>query len=136
MKAQLQVVSNLIIQTSYFAKIRDIKGTVLSISRHSPSWYTGETYSVLAPSKSLLYAYKNGEVRQAEYCVEYNQMLSKLNVKEVYNELLRYDDNVTLLCYEKPCDFCHRRLVAEWLERELNISVPEFGMNQRVKKLF
>lgn len=30
-----------------------------------------------------------------------------------------------LLCWESPGEFCHRRLVAEWLERALGIVVPE-----------
>ena len=32
-----------------------------------------------------------------------------------------------LLCWEPPGAFCHRRLVAEWLERSLGIVVPELG---------
>ena len=33
--------------------------------------------------------------------------------------------DVVLLCYEKPPQFCHRHLVAKWLEKELNIKVEE-----------
>lgn len=28
---------------------------------------------------------------------------------------LDYHPNIVLLCYEKPTDFCHRHLVAQWL---------------------
>ena len=28
--------------------------------------------------------------------------------------------NFVLLCYEKPSDFCHRHLVADWINKELN----------------
>lgn len=36
-----------------------------------------------------------------------------------------YGPDVVLLCYEKPGQFCHRRLVAEWFEQELGLVVPE-----------
>jgi hypothetical protein len=35
-------------------------------------------------------------------------------------------ENAVLLCWEKPRDACHRRLVAEWFEHRLGIEVPEF----------
>jgi hypothetical protein len=28
---------------------------------------------------------------------------------------LNYSPEICLLCYEKPSDFCHRHLVADWL---------------------
>lgn len=28
---------------------------------------------------------------------------------------LETDTHICLICYEKPSDFCHRHLVAEWL---------------------
>jgi hypothetical protein len=31
-----------------------------------------------------------------------------------------------LLCWEAPGKFCHRRLVAAWLEDALGIDVPEY----------
>jgi len=33
-----------------------------------------------------------------------------------------------LLCWELPGQFCHRRLVAEWLEKNLLIEVPELDI--------
>jgi hypothetical protein len=35
-----------------------------------------------------------------------------------------------MLCWEAPGEFCHRRLVAEWLEGELGIQVPEWKLEQ------
>jgi uncharacterized protein (DUF488 family) len=32
-----------------------------------------------------------------------------------------------LLCYEKPGDFCHRHIVAEWLHNNLGVHVEEFN---------
>lgn len=40
--------------------------------------------------------------------------------------------DVVLLCYEEPGAFCHRRFVAEWLEKHLDIVVPEYGFSRDV----
>ena len=37
---------------------------------------------------------------------------------------------ITLLCYEKSADFCHRQLVSKWLQ-EYNISCSEYNYNSQ-----
>ncbi|MDV6237616.1 DUF488 family protein [Leptospira ellisii] len=68
-----------------------------------------------------------------EYTKRFNEKLFKLDAVEVLEQLkeLSQGKDLALLCYEKPGDFCHRRLVAEWLERKTGIEVPEFS---QVKK--
>ena len=39
-------------------------------------------------------------------------ILSKLDYRDI---LARYGDNICLVCFCKPGDFCHRHIVAEWL---------------------
>ena len=48
------------------------------------------------------------------------EVLDKLNPTEVWKKLSELSDGkpFALICYEKPGDFCHRHLVAEWLERQ------------------
>jgi uncharacterized protein (DUF488 family) len=36
--------------------------------------------------------------------------------------------NIALVCYEKPTDFCHRHLVADWL-KEHGYECEEFKYN-------
>jgi hypothetical protein len=60
-----------------------------------------------------------------------NEILGKLSPIKVYKELIdtRNKSNkrdLALLCYEKPGDLCHRRIVAEWLEEGNSILVPEY----------
>jgi hypothetical protein len=55
----------------------------------------------------------------------YNQVLSKLDANKVLEELAELGDNIVLLCFENEQEFCHRHLVAAWLERKLQIIVPE-----------
>ncbi|MCL6442574.1 MAG: DUF488 domain-containing protein, partial [Alicyclobacillus sp.] len=44
-----------------------------------------------------------------------------------YEEL---GENAVLLCYEKHNDWCHRRMVADWFEKELGVVVPELGFDR------
>lgn len=56
------------------------------------------------------------------YIKRYNdEILYYLDPEEIYNDL----KNKVVLCYEKPEDFCHRHLVAEWLNKHLNVNVQE-----------
>lgn len=47
----------------------------------------------------------------------YEQVLGPLNQLDVVRELydLTKSQRICLICYEKPGDFCHRHLVATWL---------------------
>lgn len=112
--------------TSYFAKLHCVN-TPLSISGRAPVFYRGPEYKVLAPKYSFWNAWKNGEIDNDGYVREYNRLvLSQLDPAETYKHLTEtYGADVTLLCYEKPGDFCHRRLVADWFHSALGVSVPE-----------
>ena len=109
----------MLMTTASFPKYNANKG--ISIARGTPSWFIGKRYSPLAPPWGLIKGYKNGTVSEEEYTKIYNKLLAGLDPHEVY---LRLQDRV-LLCWEKPGDFCHRRLVADWIQRETGNEVPE-----------
>ena len=106
--------------TSYFANLRNVTNP-LSISRVTPVWYYGPEYKTLAPYWNLMMDYKAGVITSEQYTELFNEdVLGRLNALDVWHDIrAMYGDNVTLLCYEKPGDFCHRRLVADWFKREL-----------------
>lgn len=112
--------------TSYFSNLRNIKHP-LSIALYPPIWYNGACFKSLAPTSDTLQKYKKGLLTPYTYTEEYTKtVLAKLDPVELYTKLVAaYTEDVTLLCYEKPSDFCHRRLVAEWFQSALNIEVPE-----------
>lgn len=65
------------------------------------------------------------EENQNEYINKfYEKVLKNLDPAEVYASL---GDNAVLLCFERPTDFCHRFLVAAWLEINLGIQIDELG---------
>ena len=69
----------------------------------------------LAPSKELLSSYKNKTINWEEYIKIYNQLLIDRNIlKEISTSDL---NDVVLLCSEPTAEQCHRRLIAEYLEK-------------------
>jgi hypothetical protein len=99
----------------------------ISISIYNPSFYKGETYDKLQPSKKLLFDYKNNKINEQQYTRIYNaEVLQHLDPFEVYEELNPDFVNSAILCYESAGDFCHRRIVATWMALYTGIAIKEF----------
>ena len=125
------------IYTTYFAKLKSLPNNIIPISicGKAPSWYTGLQYKKLAPKFDFFMKWK--ETQDNDYYVEHFQkeVLSPLDFIKTIHEvhlLLPYevrekiqsavwdasDWHIALVCYEKPGDFCHRHLVAQWLNTQ------------------
>ena len=116
------------IQTSYSANAKNIEGRKLvSICFYSSAGITCRTYHTLSPSSVLLHRYKDELIDDAEFERTFTKYLETLDAKIVYGSLTNADP-VALLCYEGLGKFCHRRIVAQWLEQKLGIEVPEIGL--------
>lgn len=111
------------IYTSYFAMLRNFPENVIpvSICGKAPDWYKGIQYKRLAPKYDFFMQYKeDGDESYYVKCYD-ERVTGILNadqvVKEIYSLLSEPDKekDIALICYEKPSDFCHRHLVAEWL---------------------
>lgn len=113
------------ITTSYFTKDYDIEHSV-SIAGKCPDYYKGVQYKKLAPLYWFFKKYKEDN-NQEFYIEQYNNLvLAKLNPEVIYNKLTCNDScDCILMCWEKPNQFCHRHLVAKWLENNLGITVKE-----------
>ena len=132
------------IYTSYFAKLKSLPEDVIPISicGKAPDWYKGLQYKKLAPKYDFFMKWK--ENHNNDYYIKCfkEQVLDKLNVDDVVKELdsllidvtttLNYKvdsmlvPRIALVCYEKPSDFCHRHLVADWLNKN-GISCKEWS---------
>lgn len=116
------------VYTSYFGMKANIeKDGILpvSIALWKPKWYEGLEYKKIAPKAFML----RGEYSQDEYIRFYDMhVLSKLRVDEVVKDLERLGDgkDIALMCYEKPGEFCHRHLFAEWLLEQTGWEIQEF----------
>jgi hypothetical protein len=104
-------------QTSNF-KLSGTDPHAVAISRGVPKGFKGRRYLALAPATWALVK----ETDEAVFRETFMRQLEPLDAKAILKEV---GEDAILLCWEKPGEFCHRRVVAEWLERELGISVPE-----------
>ena len=113
------------IYTSYFAKLKELENhniIPISICAKAPDWYKGLQYKELAPKYGFFMEWKKNH--NNNYYIEHFQkeVLDGLDAVTVIKELNYLVPNVNgkdiaLICYEKPSDFCHRHLVAEWLNQ-------------------
>lgn len=113
------------IYTSYFAKLKSLPDDIIPISicAKAPNWYQGLQYKKLAPKYDFFMKWK--ETHDNEYYIKcFNEQilnnLDALNVIKDLSDLIPEDitgKTICLVCYEKPSDFCHRHLVADWLNQ-------------------
>jgi len=101
------------IYTGYFAQSKRYQkeGLVLiSIARFN-RFFNGNELKILAPPANIIHE------PEKTYIPKYLAILNKLSKQRILDNIkyLSNDNDCILLCYEKPGDFCHRNLVAEWL---------------------
>ena len=107
------------IYTTYFAKLKSLPENIVpvSICGKAPAGYKGLQYKVLAPRYDFFMKWK--ETQDNDYYIQCyrEQVLSKLKANDVINTLYTMSNgkDIALVCYEKPQDFCHRHIVADWL---------------------
>lgn len=81
----------------------------------------------LAPDKEILDDYKNKKINWQQYELLFNRLLVERNIIEKINSVFNGNfDGVCLLCSEATADQCHRRLVAEYIQKnyaDLNIDI-------------
>lgn len=112
-------------------------GNLVSISgdKGKSANFNGNAYTKLAPKRDFFVAWKyNTTLSEDEnnkyYMKEfYKQVLSQLNPIDTLKELSSFGNNVIILCYEQNDEFCHRHLIATWLERILGMEIPEVSIS-------
>ena len=108
-----------------------IHGNKISISgdKGKKVNFKGKNLSELAPKKEFWQKWHDniGKISEEEntlYYVKeyYHQVLKKLDPELLFDSL---PNKTILLCYEESEEFCHRHLVAFWLELFLDINTYE-----------
>jgi hypothetical protein len=117
------------IYTGYFAKIRQYREAgleTISIARFN-RYYQGASLKLLAPAAEIIH------YPEDVYLPIYKDQLKKLSPEGILENIksLAHGKDCILLCYEKPGEFCHRRIVAKWLNHYLNIDVQEYPTEKR-----
>ena len=103
------------IYTSYFAKLKELEKhniILISICGKAPDWYKGLQYKKLAPKYGFFMEWKKNH--NNDYYIEHFQkeVLDGLDATEVVLYFSRMahgfnvgENNIALICYEKPSDF-------------------------------
>lgn len=121
-------------------------GNLVSITGDSGNaWgFYGNAYKKMAPKLYLWQYYNSNPDKLSDdelidwYIKEfYHLRLKDLNPNELLNDLKqKFGDEIILLCHELPgkqinkIHFCHRRLLADWIELETGIVIPEISIDK------
>jgi uncharacterized protein (DUF488 family) len=109
------------IYTSCF-KLSGHHPNAIAISNGTRFYSHVRKYRPLVPPWQLVKESRDGRLSAAEFEAAYQTQLQALDAEKVVAEV---GENAILLCWEAPGEYCHRRMVAAWLETELGIQVPE-----------
>ncbi|MDO4283226.1 MAG: hypothetical protein Q4D02_06265 [Clostridia bacterium] len=113
-------------------------GNLISISgdRGKSVGFTGKSLPKLAPKLKFWKVWhenigKIPEDENTRYYIEqyYQQVLTKVDIEE----LLKDEKDPILLCYEESGVFCHRHIVAEYIQIKYGIEVPEIEISSSLE---
>ena len=76
-----------------------------------------------APTKELLDDYKKKKIDWDTYTEVFNGLIEKRDMKTHFEKNYLKRNNVVLLCSEAVPDMCHRRLIAEAMEKTFDVTV-------------
>ena len=129
-----------VLATGYFARAKEYADrgfSIVSISLKRPWWLMAKVelneFIPLNPTIDMIDLAHEG--RYEEYEERYrSEILSRLNPHEVVKDLhALYGRKVALLCFEAAGKFCHRHIVAKWIEENTGISVDELEVKKSGK---
>lgn len=105
-------------QLAGFTKGRDLSFFLREICKCS---YSHEIQ--FAPTKMILDNYKKQVISWSEYEEEYNKLIIRRRISDIFKDKYENYERVLLLCSEPTPENCHRRLLAEYLEKELGCAI-------------
>ncbi len=142
--SKINIENKIILGTGSYSNIKG--GNTVSITGDGGNaWgYFGPAYKKLAPKLYLWEYYDKNPDNLSEddlidwYIKEYYEVrLRNLDANELLETLNnKFGDNIILLCHEEPGKimskktFCHRRLLADWIELETGIIIPEISTDK------
>lgn len=121
------------IYTSYYAKAARMQGLKIGISLSLPKDVNvNGQVKWLAPSWDVLKEYKYGagtmaakQERYTESFMKQLESIPKAQLDAFVAKLKEQKGNVFLLCYERTGAFCHRHIVAKWLNDMYGLDITE-----------
>ena len=115
--------------TSYYANVKRLPREVvpISIAGKAPDGWKGLEYKKLAPKWWFFKEWKKNHDNDYYIRNFKKEVLDKLDPNAIWKELRKLSNgsSFALICYEKPGDFCHRHLVADWFKKN-GYKIEEF----------
>ena len=152
--------NSIILGTSNYQSIKT--GNTVSVTGDGGNaWgYFGPSYKKLAPKLVTYIPYhekleklqslKNDVTKLKEY-IEFRKKIEDEYIKSYYDIRLKnldvnfllatlynkFGNNIILLCHEPIDEFCHRRLIADYIELKTGMYIPEIRQdeNGNIKKI-
>lgn len=129
------------IYTTYYDNIKNLPKAMIpiSIAGKAPDNYNGLEFKKLAPKRDFFMEWK--ENKDNSYYVKcFNErILNNLDFHYIYEDLIDIAEDfvnslpeddvrkqqqklglpyfITLVCYEKPNEFCHRHIIRDWFNK-------------------
>lgn len=79
---------------------------------------------------TLVKPYKEGRLNDTDYIKKYEAQLDKkaFEVLLILDTIIEqaHGKDIVLLCYERPENFCHRHILAKWLEKHAKNFTKDF----------
>ena len=125
------------IYTSYFANLKNLEKddiVPIGICCYPPKWFKGPNLRAIAPSPDILEKCKSSHAEyEKRYRAEVLSLFKDANILLERISFISCGKDAALCCYEKPSDFCHRHILAKWLEEQTGIKVEEFEKTEETK---
>lgn len=114
------------IYTSYFANAKNLHDkSLVSIANSTPKLnaiLAKKAWPSIVPDwTTIVQPIKAGQITEEEYAIRYMKQLEQIDVCRLFNWFLSISrgKDVVLLCYETPDKFCHRHILAKWLNEAI-----------------
>ena len=124
-------------KTGCFKQVDDgyVNGFI-SISLYpSKNEFVKYEYKTLAPNWKLIENLNKKKITEHQFIKSYEDQLDSLSADKVYEDLVNlvsgFEPIIMTSISKKK--FCHRHLVAEWLENELGIIIEEYKVGKVVR---
>lgn len=145
-------IKEVILGTGSYEKV--LSGNTVSITGDGGNaWgYCGNAYKKLAPRLATYLPYAEGyenlsEIHDEEEYLRYRKTIEDEYIRSFYETRLKnldvyeliqilyekFGKNIILLCHEPWWEFCHRRLLADYIELLTGIYIPEVSVDQAGK---
>ena len=102
-------------QLSGFAKGIDLPYFLQNICKCEYKWVEG-----FCPTQNILKDYKSKKITWEEYEKHYISILNARHAEDKFKRDFSKFNKVCLLCSESEPSMCHRRLLAEYLQKNIN----------------